>query len=179
MSFLEEREYFAEIRGVIKGKIELLYTRLKMTIQEIAEELSLTDDYVTEVLQEKGLIEVDNTLTFLEKLNLSDSEEQREKRMIKCEIRTLHTLLKMPIVKIAKKMSLADEYIAEVLGGGMSFLEKREQAAFEKDFEQSIIKEKVRFLYKRLKMTIQEIAEELSLTDDYVTEVLQEKGLIS
>ncbi|MCL2016103.1 MAG: hypothetical protein FWG68_07665 [Defluviitaleaceae bacterium] len=49
---LEEREYFAEMRG----KIELLYTRLKMTIKEIAEELSLTDNYVTEVLQEKGLL---------------------------------------------------------------------------------------------------------------------------
>jgi len=45
MSFLEElldeREYIAEMRG----KIELLYMRLKMTIKEIAEELSLTDDY--------------------------------------------------------------------------------------------------------------------------------------
>jgi len=49
---MEEREYIAEMRG----KIELLYTRLKMTIKEIAEELSLTDDYVTEVLQEKGLL---------------------------------------------------------------------------------------------------------------------------
>ena len=31
MSFWEEREYFAEMRGEIKGKIELLYTRLKMS----------------------------------------------------------------------------------------------------------------------------------------------------
>ncbi|MCL1986665.1 MAG: hypothetical protein FWG64_01660 [Firmicutes bacterium] len=56
MSFWEEREYFAKLEGKERGKIELLYMRLKMTIKEIAEELSLTDDYVTKVLQEEGLI---------------------------------------------------------------------------------------------------------------------------
>ncbi|MCL2016104.1 MAG: hypothetical protein FWG68_07670, partial [Defluviitaleaceae bacterium] len=53
---LEEREYIAKLEGNTEGEIRTLYMRLKMTIKEIAKELSLTDDYVTKVLQEKGLL---------------------------------------------------------------------------------------------------------------------------
>ena len=50
MRGLEEGQLQVEIRGKIKGKIELLYFDMQMTIPEIADKLSISEEQVRKIV---------------------------------------------------------------------------------------------------------------------------------